>query len=418
VGTNPDEPGHRLAVRTDPASPAGLIASLPVAEATAWVRGGDGLVGWGEAARIVLPAGEDRFAAAQKRLRELFGNAAVDDRVRLPGTGPVAFGSFTFDPASEGSVLVVPRVILGRRAGRGWRTTITVPGEREPGEIVPSPPRPVPAVRWHDGSLSAPAWERATARAIEAIRAGQLRKVVLALDLHARAAATIDPRVMLARLAARYPGCYTFCCAGLAGATPELLIRRQGQRLSALVLAGTAPRGGSPAEDDALGAALLASAKNREEHGYAVADVRAVLATRCAWLDIDAKPSLLRFANVAHLGTSVRGRLAAGRDGECSALELAGALHPTAAVCGTPAAAAMELIRELEGMDRGRYAGPVGWVDSGGNGEWGIALRCAEIDGVSARLFAGCGIVAGSDPATELAEAQAKFRPVLQALEG
>jgi menaquinone-specific isochorismate synthase len=180
------------------------------------------------------------------------------------------------------------------------------------------------------------------------------------------------------------------------------------------VLAGTGGRGGTAAQDAALGAALLASAKDAEEHSYAVDSVRDVLAPLCDRLDIEPRPSLLRLANVQHLATAVSGTLV--RD--ASALALAAALHPTAAVCGTPAETAMELIRELEGMDRGRYAGPVGWVDARGNGEWGIAMRCGLLSGRQARLFAGCGIVAGSDPAAELAEAQAKFRPMQDALEG
>jgi menaquinone-specific isochorismate synthase len=185
------------------------------------------------------------------------------------------------------------------------------------------------------------------------------------------------------------------------------------------VLAGTMPRSRDPAEDAALGATLLASAKDAEEHEYAAAGVRDALAPLCDLLTVEEQPSLLRLANVQHLATAVTGRLGAARHlGPVqSVLALVDALHPTAAVCGTPTEAAMELIRELEGMDRGRYAGPVGWVDTQGNGEWGIALRCAELDGPRARLFAGCGIVAGSDPAAELAEAQTKFRPMQFALE-
>src|SRR5262249_45546971 len=245
-----------------------------------------------------------------------------------------------------------------------------------------------------------------------------LSKIVLARDLCATASEDIDVRVLLARLAARYPDCWTFSCAGLVGATPELYIRRMGADVRSPVLAGATPRGGSAGEDDALGAALLASAKDVEEHRYAVADVRAALAPLCDRLDIDEQPWLLRLANLQHLATGVTGRLsgpqqaappAAALSEHASALAIAAALHPTAAVGGTPASAAMELIRELEGMDRGRYAGPVGWVDARGNGEWGIALRCAELDGPRARLFAGCGIVADSDPVAELAETQVKF---------
>jgi menaquinone-specific isochorismate synthase len=243
--------------------------------------------------------------------------------------------------------------------------------------------------------------------------------VVLARDLHATASVSVDERLLLSRLAARYPDCYTFACAGLIGATPELLIRRQGQQITSLVLAGTMPRSRDAAEDTVLGAALLASAKDAEEHEYAAASVRDALTPLCDRLTVEEHPSLLRLANVQHLATAVTGHLAtASPPGTVhSVLALVDALHPTAAVCGTPTEAAMELIRELEGMDRGRYAGPVGWVDTEGNGEWGIALRCAELDGPRARLFAGCGIVAGSDPAAELAEAQTKFRPMQFALE-
>ena len=184
------------------------------------------------------------------------------------------------------------------------------------------------------------------------------------------------------------------------------------------MLAGTAPRGDDPDRDAALGTALLASAKDTEEHGYAAAGVQQSLAPLCDDLTVAPRPELLRLANVQHLATAISGRLAARDDGtRPSVLALADALHPTAAVCGTPTETAMELIRELEGMDRGRYAGPVGWVDGAGNGEWCIALRCAEIDGTRARLFAGGGIVADSDPEAELAEAQAKFRPMQSALE-
>jgi menaquinone-specific isochorismate synthase len=416
----PQVTGPALAVATvEVPDPGDLLARLPGPAALAWVRRGDGLVGWGEAARLTLPAGTDRFTAGEKWLRELFDDARVTDEVRVPGSGPVALGSFTFDPACEGSVLIVPRVLLARRDGRSWLTTIGGRGAPAALDQLPAP-APVTApgqVRWSDGSLSAPQWEQAVAAAVAAIRAGALSKVVLARDLRALASGPIDPRLLLTRLAARYPDCYAFSCAGLVGATPELYIRRTGDRVTSLVLAGTAPRGGSPAADDALGAGLLASPKNVEEHGYAVAAVRAALAPLCAELSVAPAPALLRLANVQHLATRVTGVLAARAGGLPSALALAAALHPTPAVCGTPPGAALQMIRDLERMDRGRYAGPVGWVDAGGNGEWGIALRCAAVDGPRARLFAGCGIVADSDPAAELAEAQAKFRPVQQAID-
>jgi menaquinone-specific isochorismate synthase len=408
----------RLLVRTVAVPDSGdLLAQLAQPDAGAWVHRGAGLAGWGEAARITLPAGEDRFTTGEKWLRDLFDAAEVDDQVRVRGSGPVAFGTFTFDASSEGSVLIIPRTVLGRDGrGRAWLTTVTGPGQPSGPEPV-TVPDPLSNVRWHDGSLPAPQWEQAVAAAVAAIKAGRLRKVVLARDLYATVDQPIDPRILLRRLAARYPECYTFACDGMVGATPELLIQQTGREVSALVLAGTTPRGGNPAEDEALGAELLASAKNTEEHSYAVASIRDTLGPLCDTLDVEARPALLKLPNLQHLGTRVRGTLAPTGTPR-SALALAAAVHPTAAVCGTPTGAAFELIRELEHMDRERYAGPVGWVDAEGNGEWGIALRCAQLSGRSARLFAGCGIVAGSDPAAELAEAQVKFRPMRGALEG
>jgi menaquinone-specific isochorismate synthase len=413
------DPG-RLVVRCQAvADPGDLIGLLPVPDAVAWVRNGEGMVGWGTAARIVLPAGHDRFATGEKWLRVLFDSADVTDDVAVPGSGPVAFGSFTFDPASDGSVLVVPRVVVGRRDGAAWLTTIGT--EADAGDQAAEAPEPLTApagVRWADGSLTPPLWERSVAAAVTAIREGTLRKVVLALEMHATAANEIDPRVLLARLTDRYPDCYSFACAGLVGATPELLIRRTGRAVHSLVLAGTMPRGGTAQADRLLGETLLASAKDADEHSYAVADVRAALGPLSADLRVEPRPSLLRLTNVQHLATRVDGTLADGEAASRSALALAAALHPTAAVCGTPLETAMDLIRELEGTDRGRYAGPVGWMDSRDDGEWGIALRCGQLDGRQLRLFAGCGIVAASEPAAELAEAQSKFWPMRHALEG
>ena len=415
--------GRLLARTVAVPDPGDLLAQLPQPDVVAWVHRGAGLAGWGEAARVTLPAGDDRFTAGEKWLRSVFDALEVDDQVRGPGSGPVAFGTFTFDASSEGSVLIIPRAVLGRDGhGRAWLTTVTEPGAAiQDGRPRTGSGSAVPLVaptevRWHDGSLPAPQWEQAVAAAVTAIKAGALRKVVLAQDQFATATSPIDARVLLQRLAARYPECYTFACDGMIGATPELLIRQSGRQVSALVLAGTAPRGGDPAEDEALGAGLLASAKDTEEHGYAVASMRDALGPLCDALEVEARPALLKLPNLQHLGTWVRGTLARS-SAPRSALGLAAAVHPTAAVCGTPTGAAFELIRELEHMDRERYAGPVGWVDAEGNGEWGIALRCAQLSGRTARLFAGCGIVAGSDPAAELAEAQVKFRPMRGALE-
>jgi menaquinone-specific isochorismate synthase len=410
---------ERLSVRTVAIpDPGDLLRAIPApTEVHSWIRHGTGLVGWGEAAQVTLPAGEDRFTAGEKWLREAFDGAEVSDEVGVHGTGLVAFGSFTFDDCADGSVMSVPRTVLGRDGtGRAWLTSIQAAGgasERLPAEPVLVALSDPGDISWRDGALSGPEWERAVAAAVRRISRGDLRKVVLARDVYGRAGQPIDPRTLLARLAARYPDCYTFACAGLVGATPELLIRRYGDEVRSLVLAGTMPRGSSPGEDARLAAALLGSAKEAEEHLYAADSVRRVLSPLCDALEMSPEPELLTLPNVHHLGTRVVGRLATDR----SALALAAALHPTGAVGGDPVEVAVELIRELENMDRARYAGPVGWMDARGNGEWGIALRCAQLEGDQARLIAGCGIVAGSDPAAELAETISKFRPMRSALE-
>jgi menaquinone-specific isochorismate synthase len=418
---------ERLVVRSVPVPDPGddFLSQIPVPAAVAWVRQSAGLAGWGEAARVTLPAGADRFTAGEKWLHAITESADIDDAVRRRGSGLVAFGTFTFDDASEGSVLVVPEVVLGRDGtGNAWLTTITGGGDpgqqtgsRQAGAWPPSVIEPYVApgaIAWHDGSLSAPEWQQAVGEAVHRItHSARLRKVVLARDLHATADHPIDVRVLLSRLADRYPGCYTFACDGLVGATPELLISRDSWEVSSLVLAGTAPRGATPAQDSDLARALLGSAKENEEHEYAAVSLRDTLSPLCAAMYVTPRPELIRLPNVQHLGTRVRGTLAAVK----SALTLVAAVHPTAAVGGTPTAAAVEAIRELESMDRERYAGPVGWIDADGNGEWGIALRCAQLSGRRARLFAGGGIVAGSDPAAELAETESKFRPMRMALE-
>ncbi|MFF3438470.1 isochorismate synthase MenF [Streptosporangium sp. NPDC002721] len=389
--------------------PGDLFARLPETAPYAWVRHGEGLVAWGEAIRLTVPPGPRRFDWARDRLADLFGEAHVADGVAAPGSGPVAFGSFTFDPEAHGSVLVVPQTILARRDGHAWLTTI---GDRRLDAIAP--PRSPGRIRYGDGSLTAPEWEHAVARAVRRIRSGHLEKAVLARDLTAVAQRPIDVRLLLARLAERYPECYTFSCAGLVGATPELLVRRTGETVESLVLAGTIARGADQADDVARGTALFTSEKNRYEHACAVASVREALDPLCAELKIPEEPELLVLSNVQHLASPVSGRLSEGT----SVLDVVAAMHPTAAVGGTPTGAALGVIRELEGMDRAGYAGPVGWIDARGDGEWGIALRCAQIEGSRARLFAGCGIMGDSDPASELAEAQAKLRVMQYALEG
>jgi len=398
------------------ADPGPLLALLPREDAVAWIHRGQGIVGWGTAA-VIRSKGADRFADAQAWWRETAGAAVVRDEVDLPGTGLVAFGSFAFADEPGESVLVVPEVVVGRRAGTTWVTTIGRPGVPAVPELSPSdPPRAPAEVTFADGALSGAQWESVVADAVARIESGTVEKVVLARDLVATAAEPVDIRWPLQRLAQRYPMCWTFHVDGLFGATPEMLVRRERGLVTSRVLAGTIRRTGHDERDLALAATLARSSKDLEEHEYAVRSVADALAPHCSSMNVPESPFVLHLPNVMHLATDVAGVVHGAAGGPATSLELAEALHPSAAVGGTPTDAATEVIAEVESMDRGRYAGPVGWMDAAGDGEWGIALRSAEVVGPSVRLFAGCGIVAGSDPEAELAESQAKFVPVRDAL--
>jgi menaquinone-specific isochorismate synthase len=419
--TQPQVSADPLVVRTVPLDdPGDLLALLPDSAtdpATAWVRNGDGLVGWGVAA-VVRPSGPDRFAHARAWWVEQVATAVVRDEVGLPGTGLVCFGSFAFADHTGDSVLVVPEVVVGRRGGRAWVTTTSAGALTTPPAIGPvDEPDPPSGVTFSDGAMSGAGWELVVAEAVRRINAGDLEKVVLARDLVATADEDVDVRWPLRRLAESYPMCWTFHVDGLFGATPEMLVRRERGLVTSRVLAGTIRRTGDDERDLALAATLARSSKDLEEHEYAVRSVADALAPHCTSMNVPEAPFVLHLPNVMHLATDVAGVTHETGD-VASSLTLAEALHPSAAVGGTPTKVAQALITEIEGMDRGRYAGPVGWMDAAGDGEWGIALRSAEVDGARVRLFAGCGIVADSDPEAELAEAQAKFVPVRDALAG
>ncbi|MBI9113959.1 isochorismate synthase [Sanguibacter suaedae] len=412
------------------ADPGALVRLLPRDAPLAWVRRGDGLVAWGEAARVET-SGPDRFADAERAWAALRERAIVRDEVWLPGSGPVAFGSFAFDDRSAaGGVLVVPRVVVGRRGGRAWVTTVstvgsvaTLPAHRTLEDVTAhtadGPAEPPGTITYTQGSVADDAWMAAVEEAVARIRRGDLEKVVMARDVVARTTEPLDLRWVLGRLADEYSGCWTFSVDGLVGATPELLVRSEKGLVTSRVLAGTIRRTGGQEADLARAAALAHSSKDLEEHEYAVASVAQALEPFCQSLNVPEVPFVLHLPNVLHLATDVTGVLCPGTDGAPSSLALAAALHPTAAVCGTPTAAAGAAIRELEGMDRARYAGPVGWVGGDGDGEWGIALRSAALDPEDPhrlRLFAGCGVVAASDPEAELAETEAKLEPMRHAL--
>lgn len=388
-----------------------------------FVENGEGLAAWGTHARVPLLDGGDRFPAAAAALGEIVSQLTVEDDLRLPGTGPVAFGAFTFDPGVRGSVLIVPRVVVGRGRGRAWRTVIGDDARPAPNQLAARRPDPADGrdrVRYAGSTIPEMAWVAAVDRAIAELRSGAADKVVLARDRRVWSHTPFDPRRLVARLTARFPGCQTFSIDGLVGASPEILVAKEGTAVRSLVLAGTAPRGDTEVDDTEHARALLGSDKDRREHVYAVESVRRALADDTRDLVVADAPEILRLANVMHLATPVTGALVdeAGITGRGSALALAGRLHPSAAVCGTPTPRAQDMIRRLEGMGRARYSGPVGWMDSRGDGQWAIALRCAEVAGTRARLFAGAGIVDGSLPEAELEETRLKLRAMQSAFEG
>jgi menaquinone-specific isochorismate synthase len=402
-----------------------LFAHLP-ANPLVYIRGGDGLVGWGEAVRLEAH-GANRIQELSTKWRELAASAEVDDQVKLPGSGLVAFGSIAFaDASAASSALIVPKVLLGLRDGRAWLTTVELDAEGHAVDLngaenfwvtetacVSNTP-----VMLSSGTQSASAFKTSVEKAVAAITDGGLEKVVLARDLVGSLPEDFDIRASLIKLANRFPTCWIYSVDGLFGASPELLVRVAHGQVSARVLAGTAGRGTDPEVDKAISSALAASAKNTTEHAFAVDSLVQTLAPFCEHVDADPKPFSLALPNLWHLASDVHGVL---RE-EASVLDLAAALHPTAAVAGTPRLEAQQLLAELEPFDRGRYAGPVGWIGADGDGEWAIALRGAQIEGedasglLSIRAFAGCGIVAGSEPEAELAETELKFSPIREAL--
>ena len=421
VGT----PHPALVVRTVsvPVSRVGdLLALLPepqdAGDIVSWVRRGEGFVGWGRVA-IFRATGADRFERAQEWWRAVTAEAIVRDDVDEPGTGPIAFGSMAYSRRSETeSVLVVPEVVVGRRGDLAWVTTTTTDATVPPAD-EPLTPQPAPTspgeVDFVDRDLDAPSWALAVEEAVARISAGALDKVVLARAVQASASRRIDPRWVLTRLAEDYDTTWVFAVDGLVGATPEMLVRLERGLVTSRVLAGTIRRTGDDSHDLALAGSLARSSKDLEEHEYAVRSVADALAAHTSSINVPDSPFVLHLNNVMHLATDVAGVV----DDRSTSLALAASLHPSAAVCGTPTRDADDVIAELEQMDRGRYAGPVGWMDASGDGEWGIALRCGWYESAqSLRLYAGCGIVAGSVAADEVAESIAKLLPMRTALGG
>jgi len=303
-------------------------------------------------------------------------------------------------------------VVVGRREdGTQWITWVD--GAETPLPLAPASPRTAPSTFSIRSARTPESWCDSVDRARKSMTDGRLRKAVLAREVVVEADVPHDPLTILERLRTAYPGCFVFRVGTFLGATPELLVSRMGDVVRAQPLAGTAPRGGDPAADARLAASLLASAKDREEHRITIDSLHDVLLPFCSYLDEEPEPSIVAVANVQHLATSVEGRLSSP---PAPALELASALHPTPAVGGDPKDTALATIRAEEQMDRGRYAGPVGWTDAEGNGRWAVGIRSAEVHGRIARVFAGNGIVADSDPTTELAETRAKLQALLSTI--
>ena len=452
------------------AFPGGLPSLLVRDDLLCWTRREAGLVGFGEVARFTA-TGPDRFLEADMWRRHLVLEAEIQDAREWPGTGPVAFGSFAFSKASaHESRLIVPDIVVGLRDGKAWLTQLTFddvelsdagaraaldrwlgsadgPGANptlvdgptpgagtaengtgtagtlaaEPGGAVVRPQPLAAGATLHTGSLSEEDWMAAVAAGVEEIRTGALEKLVLARDIVATVPGGVNAAEILRELSARYRECWTYGVDGLVGATPEMLIQVEGRTAQARVLAGTLDRrdadgmAGSPLEFAER--VLAGSEKQRHEHDIAIQSLTSQLAPFSEAMNAHSEPFILELPNVWHLASDVKAELAEVEGHVPTSLALINALHPTAAVCGTPTTVAGALIRKLEHLDRGPYAGPVGWLDAAGNGEWGIALRGAVIESPqTVRLYAGCGVVEGSVPEVELAETWAKFRPMLESL--
>jgi len=381
---------------------------------SAWIRSGDGLVGFGEYKKFIV-TGEDRFDQARAWWNDQLSEFKINNNVHGSGTGPLLFASFAFDSTSP-SVLVIPEIVLGQKNGKSWITWIG--DKNQPGLEKISNSSISGEITWQDAAKDEEVWRQQVTKAITAIKGGLVEKVVLARDLTATSTKEIDARTLLQRLEIEYPSTWLFLVNGLVGATPELLVRLSKSLVTSRVLAGTIRKSGNEDRDLALAASLAKSSKDLEEHEYAVKSVADGLAPFCSSTNVPESPFVLHLANVMHLATDVTGVLNSSAR-QADIFTLIEQLHPSAAVCGTPTEVAKKYISQLEQMDRGRYSGPVGWIDAQGDGEIAIALRCGLLseDRKSIRIFAGCGIVADSNPEKEFAESQSKLIPMRTALD-
>jgi menaquinone-specific isochorismate synthase len=432
----------------DPATDPTALASASRRPGEPWFcleqpeRDGCALAAIG-AVRALEDRGPERFERVAHRWRALARSAVADDGGGPPGSGLIAVGGFAFAADGAGSPrwhgfasasLAVPALSVARRAGQVTLTlNVDVAPDDTLGDLqerarrrlgeLRAPPLPLldpaPAGTYSVSSPMPPAhYEEAVARAVQRIRAGELEKIVLARDVEIRAPIDHDPGAVLGVLREVFPSCYVFAVgrgdATFMAASPELLVRREGQRASTVALAGSIGRSADPAVDDHLGEQLLHSDKDREENVIVARRIARALNPHAVWVTASPEPVVVRVANIQHLARPIRAQLAS----PMGAIELAGVLHPTPAVGGEPGDRAVKLIPALEGLDRGWYAGPVGWTDATGDGEFCVALRCALVRGSLAHAYAGGGIVRGSDPAAELAETEVKLQVMLPVLAG
>ena len=448
---------HGVAGEERTAAADSMVTDTLAAGQMYWARPADGFAVAGVGAVATLaPAGPDRFAAVDRAWSGLLDGAILDDASHgSPGTGPVLLGGFAFDPAGPRAAhwrgfpkarLILPRVQLTTVGDATWLTaTVLVAPDGAPdasptllGRLVrgllgggapPTGEAPDAVADTtladttldddmlaFDDAIPAVEWRAIVADAVVSIRAGAFDKVVLARATRAVAPVGFDLGAALRQLREAFPTCYVFATwsddgAVFMGASPERLVRLDGREVRASSLAGSAPRGPTAARSAAHATALLASVKDGAEHAIVRRALVGALAELCDDVRADAEPSLLTLANVYHLHTDVRARLRPGR----SLLDLVARLHPTPAVGGAPREAALGFIRERERLDRGWYAAPVGWIGRDG-GEFAVGLRSALVRGDTAWLFAGCGIVADSDPEREYAESVHKLRAMERAL--
>jgi menaquinone-specific isochorismate synthase len=405
-----------LKVVTRPLADVGVLTEwVSPTNPLVFMRRGVGLVGRGRGITHAF-VGPQRISDASKWWSDVSARADIDDSVGVWGSGLVAFGAMAFSDQSQApSVLVIPRTVIGKSDDVAWRTDITVVDTPQPDHgqstVNRSLPQPLAPVKWQPGLFTEEDFIQAVNTVIGYVDKGHANKVVLARDMIAKSGQA-DWRQAIQRLSDRYPDTHTFAIDGLVGASPETLVSLRNGSLHTRVLAGSRERGGNDVDDQQKADELFRSSKDLDEHRFAVHSVVEALKTLTPHVVADDLPFTLKLANLWHLATDIAATLPPTATG----LDAVAALHPTAAVAGSPTDKALDIINALEPFDRGRYAGPVGWVDSQGDGEWAIALRCAQWspDGTLS-AYAGAGIVPGSHPESELLETRLKFQPIIEA---